>query len=168
MFSPKEVDETIYPNTICNEMNNDIISSLAIDSALEIDGYMGNGKIIHNAFSKLAKILYNTLTPRKHLKGQRPIDDAFTLLLFRDLLKRYEKDRKERGMKIDYQLDDSTLTNEVKDQIVPIIYSLSQDLSDFTKLSKERQTSLKDFCMNLHQSLSRTYNYGGIRYLLAD
>lgn len=163
-----DIKETIFPSKICHEHDNFLIKDLALDSAIEIDCYMREREISSNAFSKLAKILYNTLTPRDFLKGKRPIDEYGTLCIFIDVLKEYGKEEKEKGREVPYEFDigQETIIAEIANKITPVIYTLSKDLASFATLPDQKKENLKDFCLTLDNVLA-SYSWIGKHSLVA-
>ena len=130
------------------------LPSLACDVALEIDAHITKNKdllsLVKNSSSKLAKILKDKTTKLERKKTSEMHLEIEEIFLLKKVLETHQKNSTKTPYIIKSNIGKLT---EIKEEIIPTIYRISENLKSYRQLPKGRQEILRDFVVELSKEL---------------
>ena len=152
-------DSEINRGYLIEELRNHSLSWLANRTAIDIDMYLNGKELSSNSFSKLARILQRTIESKKTLQGRREIDQFEIMRYYQKSLESHSEKHPESQYRLKTGI---TQVSELAQELTPIIFQITQDLSDLSKIPKEKLEELKSLSITFshiassyHESLKR-------------
>lgn len=163
-------------------LKNSELSTISARAAIEIDCFLGKRELPSNNFVRLSELILGTLNPQDYSKGKREIDEYDIRWFFLETLKQHSDEMGKKKKDINYTLgkeiystlEDFKLGKPVSypiykliEEMVPVVYTMGNDLRNFSQLSREKQEELKSLALTISNNSSH-YMESFRRYLTAS